>query len=56
MDTIDDTDIMDQALRSSIERKALEAAAKRLEKESGNGTYMQAWKRAARIVRSLKPD
>lgn len=45
-----------QLERESIERQALEAAAKKLEQEAGNNLYMQAWKRAARIVRSLKPD
>ena len=56
MQETEGSETIDEILRASIERQALEAAAKRLEKEAGNGTYMQAWKRAARIVRSLKPD
>ena len=46
----------DQLERESVERQALEFAAKRLEAEAGNPVYMTAWRRAARIVRSLKPD
>lgn len=45
-----------QLERESIERQALEAAAKRIEEEAGNSVYVAAWRRAARIVRSLKPD
>lgn len=46
----------DQLARESIERQALEAAAKRIEQQAGNTLYLKAWKRAAQIVRSLKPD
>ena len=44
-----------QLEREEIERQALEKAAKSLEDQAGNTIYLQAWKRAARIVRSLKP-
>lgn len=44
-----------QLLREEIERRILESAAKRLEQQQGNSTYMQAWARAARIIRAMKP-
>ena len=50
------TKTADQLERESVERQALEVAAKRIEAEAGNPVYMTAWKRAARIIRSLKPD
>jgi len=46
----------EQLERESIERQALEKAAKHLESQEANPLYMQAWKRAARIIRSLKTD
>lgn len=42
--------------RASIVRQALETAARKLEEQAGNSVYMQAWKKAARLIRSLKPD
>jgi hypothetical protein len=45
----------EQLAREDIERQALESAAARLERESGNPVYVQAWKRAARILRGMKP-
>ncbi|MDE5451313.1 hypothetical protein GWE18_00280 [Bradyrhizobium sp. CSA112] len=45
-----------QLERESIERQALEKAARHLETQEANPLYMQAWKRAARIIRSLKAD
>lgn len=35
--------------------EALERAAQAIESRSGNITYMQAWKRAAKLVRAMKP-
>lgn len=45
-----------ELLRDKIKREALEEAAKHLETQGGNAIYMQAWKKAARLVRELKPD
>ncbi len=45
----------DQLAREEVERQTLELAAKRLEQEHGNPTYMQAWARAIRIIRAMKP-
>lgn len=39
----------------SAVRAALEAVAQEIEARSGNTVYMQAWKRAAKIVRAHKP-
>lgn len=44
-----------QLEREDIERQTLEAAAKRIDNLSGSEVYQRAWKRAAEIVRSLKP-
>lgn len=38
-----------------IERATLEAAALKIEALAGNPTYRQAWRIAARVVRSMKP-
>lgn len=43
-------------MRESIERITLERAARQIERLSGNSTYAQAWRIAARAVRSLKVD
>lgn len=51
--TIDKT--LDQIAREEVERIALEAAAKKIEGEHVGRIYAFAFKRAARIVRSLKP-
>lgn len=51
--------VMDDAIKALIDkavREALETAAKRLEALSGNVPYEKAWRRAAREVRSYKPD
>lgn len=45
----------DQLAREEVERNALERAAIAIEAREGNAVYRQAWKIAARIVRSLKP-
>ena len=50
--TVEPIDLM----RDKIKREALEEAAKHLETQGGNAIYMQAWKKAARLVRDLKPD
>lgn len=50
--TIDKT--TDQLVREEIERQTLEAAAARIEREGGNPVYMQAWRRAAKIIRQMK--
>ncbi len=36
-------------------RQALERAARRLEEQQGNSTYMQAWAKGARLIRAMKP-
>lgn len=41
--------------RRDAARQALEAAAVRLEQQQGNSTYVQAWTKAARIIRAMKP-
>jgi hypothetical protein len=38
-----------------IERQVLEAAASKLKKQHANSVYMQAWKRAAKLIRAMKP-
>ncbi len=40
----------------TIVRETLEAAAKALEARSGNRMYRAAWRVAAKIIRSHKPD
>ena len=45
----------EQLAREDIIRQTLEAAAKRIEGQSGNPTYRQAWKLAIRAIMSLKP-
>lgn len=37
-------------------REALEAVARELETRSANAIYQQAWKAAAKIIRSHKPE
>jgi hypothetical protein len=46
----------EQLAREDLIRQTLELAAKRIEKESGNPTYMRAWELAARMVRGLLGD
>lgn len=46
---------IEQVVREDIQRQVLEAAACRVEALSGNTTYQQAWRIAARCIRSLKP-
>ena len=41
--------------RDDIVRRSLEEAAVKVERLSGNQTYTQAWKIAARMIRSMKP-
>lgn len=43
----------EQLEREDIARQVLEAAAARVEAEAGNETYQAAWKRAAKIIRSI---
>ena len=43
----------DQLAREDLIRQTLEAAAKRIEKLDGNPTYKQAWRLAARSIRSM---
>lgn len=40
----------------SAVREALEAVARELETRAGNVVYMQAWKRAAKIIRARIPQ
>ena len=42
--------------REQIERQTLERAAVKIEGLAGNPTYSQAWRLAARAIRSLKRD
>lgn len=41
--------------RTEAVRKALEDAATKLESQAGNSVYMAAWRKAARILRLMKP-
>jgi len=41
--------------RSDAVRKALEDAAVKLEGQAGNSVYLAAWRKAARIIRLMKP-
>lgn len=43
-------------LRESTVRITLERAAQRLERQAGNELYQRAWKTAAKVIRSMKPD
>ena len=43
----------EQLEREDLARQVLEAAASRVEAEAGNETYQAAWKRAAKIIRSI---
>lgn len=45
-----------QLIKEDLIRQTLEAAAQRLEREGGNVSYAQAWKRAAKLIRSLAPE
>jgi hypothetical protein len=49
------TKTAEQLVREDVERQALEAAASKVELLSGNSTYTQAWKTAAKLIRSMKP-
>lgn len=44
------TDAVDAAVSD-----ALEGAARQLEARAGNETYQKAWRRAAKLLRSMKP-
>lgn len=44
----------EQLRNEEVRREVLESAAQRLERETGNQLYMQAWKKAARMLRDLK--
>jgi hypothetical protein len=44
---------IEQLEREDLIRQTLEAAARRLEGLTGNPTYQQAWKIAARSIRSM---
>jgi hypothetical protein len=46
----------EQLAREDLIRQTLGAAAKRIERESGNSTYMRAWEIAAKWVRELADD
>jgi DNA polymerase/3'-5' exonuclease PolX len=41
--------------RAEAVRKALEEAAYKLEAQAGNSVYMAAWRKAARLIRLMKP-
>jgi hypothetical protein len=41
--------------RAEAVRKALEGAAQKLESQAGNSVYMAAWRKAARLIRLMKP-
>ena len=44
---------LEQLAHEDLVRQILEAAAKRVESLDGNPTYQQAWKIAARSIRSI---
>lgn len=44
---------LEQLAKEDLIRQALEAAARRIEGLDGNQTYQQAWKIAARSIRSM---
>lgn len=46
----------EQLAREDMIRQTLEAAARRLEHLTGNATYKQAWRVAARSIRSMSLD
>lgn len=46
---------VEQLAAEDIERRVLEAAARRIEQLNGGIVYERAWKRAAEAVRELKP-
>jgi hypothetical protein len=41
--------------RDEIVRQALEEAAKRVEAYNGNTIYQMAWRKAALLIRAMKP-
>lgn len=41
--------------RADAARRALEDAAARLEVQAGNSVYVAAWRKAARLIRLMKP-
>jgi len=43
----------DQLAREDLIRQVIEAVARRIEGLDGNSTYQQAWKIAARSIRSM---
>ena len=43
----------EQLAKEDLIRQTLEAAAKRIESLTGNGTYQQAWKIAVRAIRTM---
>jgi len=45
----------EQLAREEVQRQALEDAARKVEALSGNQTYRQAFRVAARAVRAMKP-
>lgn len=45
----------DEIDRDDIVRQSLEEAAKRLENYSGNSIYRMAWRKAAMLIRAMKP-
>jgi hypothetical protein len=45
----------EQLVREEVERQALERAAVTVEGLSGSTAYEQAWRKAARAIRELKP-
>jgi hypothetical protein len=41
--------------RADAARRALEDAAAKLEGQAGNSVYVAAWRKAARLIRLMKP-
>lgn len=41
--------------RTDAARRALEEAASKIEGQAGNSVYVAAWRRAARLIRLMKP-
>lgn len=45
----------EQLAREEVMRQTLEMAAARVEQQAGSDAYERAWRRAAALIRSLKP-
>lgn len=46
---------VDELKREDWVRRTLESAASRIESLAGNDVYQAAWRRAAKLIREMKP-